>query len=931
MAETIAILTTKLYIPSPRPNRVRRKRLIERLNAGLDSKLTLISASAGFGKTTLVSDWLAGCARPVAWLSLDDGDNDPARFLTYVVRAMQTIAANMGEALLDVLQSPQPPAPDALLTTLVNDIAGIADPFVLVLDDYHVIDSTAVDHVLSFLLDHLPPGMHLVMTTREDPQLPLARLRARGQVTELRAANLRFTPAEAAAFLNEAMGLSLSPHDITTLETRTEGWIAGLQLAALSLQGHEDATGFIQAFAGDHRYIADYLVDEVLERQPEPVRRFLLHTSILDRISGPLCDAVTGQQGSHKRMEALERGNFFVVPLDDQRRWYRYHHLFADVLHARLLAEQPDHVSTLHRRASAWYEQQGATADAIRHALAAGEAEDFAHAANLVEFAVPSLRQSRQEAALLGWLRALPDPLLRYRPVLSAFYAHALLASGQLDGVEDRLRDAERWLDSMADTADARSGGSARRDSASTEPTKSAEMVVVDHAAFERLPGTIAVARAARALALGDVATTVIEARRALDLVSVDDQVGYGGAVALLGLASWASGDLETAYETFAEGMARVQRAGYLPDAINGFIALADIRVAQGRLREAMRLYEQGLRLARRQGGPVQRGAADLYVGMSAILCEQNELAAATQQLATSQELGEPAGMPQYPSRWHVAMARMREAHGDLDGALALLQEAERRYVSDLFPTVRPIAAFRARLWIKQGRVGEALGWAREQVLSVDDELSYLREFEHVTLIRVLLAQYARDRADRSLREAMGLLERLLAAAEVGGRTGSVLDILVLQALAHQARGDLVGALAPLRHALTLAEPEGYVRLFVDEGPPMAALLEAAAKHGTAQHYVRQLLTAAGLAEDSTPANQNAQGLIEPLSDRELDVLRLLGTDLDGPEIARQLVVSLNTLRTHTKNIYGKLGVNNRRAAVRRAEELNLLSRARRH
>ncbi|HEU4782024.1 MAG TPA: LuxR C-terminal-related transcriptional regulator [Ktedonobacterales bacterium] len=929
MAETIPILATKLYIPPPRPNRVLRPRLSARLNAGLDCKLTLISAPAGFGKTTLVSDWLAGCARPSAWLSLDNGDNDLARFLTYVVRALQTIAANMGEGLLDVLQSPQPPPSDALLTTLVNDIAGIAAPFVLVLDDYHVIDSAAIDHALSFLLDHLPPGMRVVITTREDPQLPLARLRARGHLTELRAADLRFTPSEAAAFLNHVMGLNLSPHDITTLETRTEGWIAGLQLAALSLQGHEDAAGFIQAFAGDHRYIADYLVDEVLERQLEPVRRFLLQTSVLDRISGPLCDAVTGRQESHKRLEALERGNFFVVPLDDQRRWYRYHHLFADVLHARLLAEQPDHVSTLHRRASAWYEQQGAVAEAIRHALAAGEAEDFAHAANLVELAVPALRQSRQEAALLGWLRALPDPLLRHRPVLSAFYAHALLASGELEGVEDRLRDAERWLDSLTDTADATAGGRARRDSASTEL---AEMVVVDQGAFERLPGTIAVARAGQALALGDVATSVIEARRALDLVSLDDQVGYGGAVALLGLASWASGDLETAYETFAEGIARVQRAGYLPDAVNGFIALADIRIGQGRLHEAMHLYEQGLQLARRQGGPVQRGAADLYVGMSAILREQNELAAATQQLVTSQELGEPTGMPQYPSRWHVAMARVREAHGDLDGALAQLQEAERRYVSDFFPTVRPIAACRARLWIKQGRVGEALGWVREQALSADDESSYLREFEHVTLARVLLAQYKSVRADeRSLQDVLGLLERLLEAAEADGRTGSVLDILLVQAFAHQARGELLAALVPLRQALTLAEPEGYVRLFVDEGPPMVALLEAAAKHGIAQHYVRHLLTAVGLAEDKTPANQDTHGLIEPLSERELDVLRLLGTDLDGPEIARELVVSLNTLRTHTKNIYGKLGVNNRRAAVRRAEELKLLSQARRH
>lgn len=910
---TTPILATKLYIPPPRPDVVPRPRLLERLNEGLDRNrtLTLVSAPVGFGKSTLVSAWIAGLGRPTAWLSLDDGDNALPRFLAYLVAALQTISADIGAGALSLLQASQPPS-EAILTDVLNEVAALRERFVVVLDDYHVIDARPVDHALVFLLEHLPPQMHLVMTTREDPRLPLSRLRARGQLTELRAADLRFSPSEAAEFLTASMGLRLSMEDITALETRTEGWIAGLQLAALSLRGHQDASSFIQAFAGDHRYIADYLVDEVLERQPEPVRSFLLQTAILDRLYGPLCDAITMQEGGVARLAALEHGNFFVVPLDDTRQWYRYHHLFANVLHARLLAEQPEHVATLHRRASKWYEQHGLVADAIRHALAGG---DFARAADLVELAVPLVRQSRQEALLLGWLRALPDPLLHYRPVLSAFYAHALLASGELEGVEDRLRDAERWVDSAAATA----GRSAQRDGASTE---SAEMVVVDQEAFERLPGTIAVARAARALALGDVATTVIEARRALDLVLMDDQVGHGGAVALLGLASWAIGDLETAYQMFAEGMARVQRAGLLPDAINGFIALADIRVAQGRLHEAMHLYEQGLQLARPQGGPVLRGAADLYVGMSGLLCERNELAAAAQQLATSQGLGEPMGMPQYPSRWRVAMARIREAQGDLDGALGLLHEAERRYVSDFFPNARPVAALRARLWIMQGLVDEALGWARERGLSVDDDLSYLREFEHITLARILLARYQTDRAeDGSLREATGLLERLLKAAEAGERTGSVVEILVVRALARHAQSDLPGALVSLRHALTLAEPEGYVRVFADEGAPMAALLEAAAKHGIATSYARRLLTSFGTAEDRPPARQ---GLIEPLSERELEVLRLLRTDLDGPEIARELVVSLNTMRTHTKSIYSKLGVNNRRAAVRRAEELEL-------
>jgi LuxR family maltose regulon positive regulatory protein len=907
---TTPILATKLYIPPPGPNVVRRPRLLERLNEGLHRNLTLISAPAGFGKTTLVSAWVTGLERPTAWLSLDDGENDPARFLAYLIAALRTIAANLGEGVVGALQAPQPPPTEALLTALLNEISTLPDQLVLVLDDYHVLDAAPIDRALTYLVEHLPPQMHVVIATREDPHLPLARLRAQGQLTELRAADLRLTPSEAAEFLTSAMGLSLSAQDIVTLETRTEGWIAGLQLAALSLQGHQDVPGFIRAFAGDHRYIVDYLVEEVLQRQSTPVRSFLLQTSILDRLSGPLCDAVTGQEEGAKWLATLERGNFFVVPLDDQRHWYRYHHLFADVLHTHLLAEQPEKVATLHRRASLWYEQHGSAAEAIRHALAA---EDFTRAADLIERALPAMQRSRQDATLLGWLKALPDELIRFRPVLSVGYAYGLLSSGELEAVEARLRDAERWLDTTADTGE----------SALASP---AEMVVANEEEFRRLPVFIAVYRAAHAQALGDVPNTIKYARRVLDLVPEEDDLGHGAATAFLGLASWTNGDLETAHRAFADGIARVRKAGNLSDAISGTVALADIRIAQGRLHEAMRLYERSLQLATEQGEPVLQGTADLYVGMSELHREHGDLHFATQYLLRSKELGERTGFPPNQSRWCVAMARMREAQGDLDGALDLLHEAERLYRRDFFPNVRPVATLVTRVWVAQGRLGEALGWAREQGLSVEDDLSYLREFEHITLARVLLARYKSDRAQRSLHEAVGLLERLLQAAEEGERTGSVIEILVLQALAHQAGSDIPAALMPLRRALTLAEPEGYVRLFVDEGLPMEASLEAAAKHGIAPNYVRQLLTAFGMAEGTPPATQ---GLIEPLSERELDVLRLLGTDLDGPDIARELVVSLNTMRTHTKNIYSKLGVNTRRAAVRRAEELELLLRTR--
>ncbi|HLO30919.1 MAG TPA: LuxR C-terminal-related transcriptional regulator [Anaerolineales bacterium] len=948
----VQILATKLYIPPPPPKVVVRTRLIERLNEGLSTGVILISAPAGFGKTTLVSEWVdhsrldaekdskienrkivnrkSEILNRVAWLSLDEEDSNPARFLTYLVAALQTVAPKLGEGALDVLQSPQPPPSESILTALLNEIISLPDGLILVLDDYHVIDSKAVDEALTFLVEHLPPRMHLVITTREDPALPIPRLRARRQLIELRAADLRFTASEAAEFLDQVMNLHLPAEDVATLEDRTEGWIAGLQLAALSMQGHRDVAGFIQAFAGDHRYIVDYLVEEVLQRQPEPIRNFLLQTSILDRLNGPLCDAVIGQEDSRARLEALQRGNFFLIPLDDKRHWYRYHHLFADVLRMHLMAEQPDRVPALHRRASEWYEQNGSAADAIRHALAGG---DFERAAGLMELAWTALRKSRQDAMFFGWLKALPDELLRYRPVLSVAQAHALLSIGELEGVENRLRDAERWLDS---TAEAR----ARSDASQGAPA--AGMVVVDKEEFRRLPGTIAIARAGLSLARGDVPSTVKYARLALDVAPEDDHVTRGGAAGFLGLASWTSGDLEAAYRTFADGMASLQKAGNISDAINGATTLAAIRIAQGRLHDAMRTYEQALQLARERGTPAVRGTADIYVGMSELEREHNDLHAATQHLLRSREMGEHTGFPQNRYRWLVAMARIREAQGDLDGALDLLDEAERLYMSDFSPNVRPIAARKARVWVVQGRSGEALGWASEQGLSAEDELSYLREFEHITLARILLARYKSDRSDSSIREATGLLERLLNAAQEGGRTGNVIEILVLQALAHQAPGDNLAALLPLGKALTLAEPEGYVRMFLDEGEPVRSLIEdlrgkiaddSFAVSGSQPvellPYIDRLLQSFSTGQSSILPIENRKSTIEntlePLTERELEILRLFKTELSGPEIARELVIGLSTVRTHTKGIYSKLNVNNRRAAVKRAEELKLI------
>ena len=706
------------------------------------------------------------------------------------------------------------------------------------------------------------------------------------------------------------MGLQLTARDVAALESRTEGWIAALQLAALSMQGRDDIGGFIASFAGDDRYVVDYLAEEVLQRQPDRVQAFLLRTSILGLLSGPLCDAVTGQGGGKAMLEALDRGNLFLVPLDDRRQWYRYHHLFADVLQARLLDEQPGQVPDLHRRASGWYERSGERTLAIGHALAA---EDFGRAADLVELAIPAMRRTRQEATVRGWLEVLPDEVIQVRPVLSVGFAGALLTDGELEGVESRLRDAARWLDLTT----------AHHEGPQARPV---EMIIADEEEYRRLPGTIEMYRAGQALARGDAPGTVRHARRALDLAPEDDHLCRAGASGLLGLASWGNGDLEAAHRAYSACVDGLRRAGFIADILGCSVALADIRITQGRLSEAMRTYEQALQLVRDQRGPVLRGTADVHVGLSELHRERDDLHAAKQHLLKSQELGEHTGLPQNRYRWRVAMARVAEAEGDLGGALDLLNEADRLYVSDFFPNVRPVPALKARVWVAQGRLGEALGWAREQGLSVDDDLNYLREFEHITLARVLMARHEGERAGRSVHEATRLLERLLPAAEEGGRTGRVIEILVLRALAYQTLGDAPAALAALEPAVVLAEPEGYIRVFLDEGPPMTSLLRAAAKQATTRNYVRRLLAAASETGHDGPSKQ---ALIDPLSERELDVLRLLGTELDGPAIARELTVSLNTMRTHTKNIYAKLAVTNRRAAVRRAAELDLLSRIR--
>lgn len=897
------VLATKLFIPPLRQQAVPRPRLIDRLVEGHSAggKLTLICAPAGFGKTTLLSEWIADTQRRdpqvrVGWISLDESDNDPSRFLTYLLEALNRADPALdAEALRHLL-----PAVELTLTTLINEIAASAHEVILVLDDFQSIEDASIRDALVFLLDHLPSNLHLALASRSDPLLPLARLRAEGDLTELRAADLRFTPTEVAAFLNEVMHIRLSDDDVAALEARTEGWIAGLQLAALSMREGPDVSGFIQGFTGSNRFVIDYLAEEVLKRQPDHIRDFLLSTAVLDRMSGPLCDAVTGQTLSSEILESLERENLFVVPLDDRREWYRYHHLFADVLRARLMKEAPGRVSAIHSLASEWYERNDLPEDAVRHALAVA---DYGRAARVIEGTVPAARKSRQDTMLLRWLAVLPKDTIARRPVLSVYYAWSLLISGDVDGVEPWLRSAELAHASTTDD------GAPAHDSAPGEE-------------LEMLPVTIALYRAAVAQARGDMAGTKEYAERARDLTLPDDHLGRGAAAGFLGLASWAMGDLDAALMAFGEVGTSLRLAGNLPDALSTTIVLGDMLITQGRLRDAQRGYEQALLLAGAHGEPAPQSTADLHAGISELLRERNELAAATEHLAASEALGERAFSHENRYRWFVAMARIREAEGQPDAALDLLATAETVYRRGFFPEVRPISAMVARMWIGQGRLGDARGWADTQAVSAADDLSYLREFSHITLARLRIAEHRADPGRGFIDEAMRLLNRLLEAAQNGRRTGSVNEILLLQALAYDAQGQMSLALEPLKRVLAQAEPEGYVRLFVDEGRPMVGLLRAAAHEGILPAYVGRLRESSRRADGAGPA---IGAMTEALSERELQVLRLLATGLSGPEIARELYVSLNTLRTHTKHIFGKLGVNNRADAIRRARSQGLI------
>ena len=882
------IIATKLYSPPPLPKSVLRPRLLEQLNEGLHSKLTLISAPAGFGKTTLVSEWLADCERPTAWLSLGDGDSDPTSFLTYLVAALRGVAATLGEGVGAALESPQPPPSEAILTTLINEMSAVPDAFILVLDDYHVIDAKPVDKALSFLLEHLPPQLHLIIITREDPPLPLARLRARGQLTELRAADLRFTHPEATEFLKGVMGLRLSPEDIALLETRTEGWIAGLQLAALSLQGHKDMSSFIESFTGSHRFVLDYLLEEVLNRQPESVQAFLLRMSILDRMCGSLCDAVLldASTSGQETLEYLERANLFIVPLDNERRWYRYHHLFAELLRQRLQeSAEPSKkngekcVAELHMRASQWHEDNGLKIEAFHHAAAA---DDVNRAARLIEGEGISQHFRGAVTTILDWLESLPKEVLDARPWLQWRHASLLLVNGQTTGVEEKLLAAEAALQGTGADDEVRN-----------------------------LVGLIAAARATLALTRYQVEIMLTQSRRALEHLRPDNLRVRSSANWTLGLAYQFKGDRTAATKAFTEGMSLSTASGDVFTTILAATGLGNVQEVENRLYLAAESYRRVLQLAGDQ--PLQI-IYDAHLGLARVLYEWNDLATAERHGRQSLDLAR-----QYESvidRFivcEVFLARLRLAWGDVAGAAAMLAEAGRSAREQNFVNRIPeVADAQVLTLLRQGDLAAAARLAEAHDLPIN-------------LARVYLAQ-------GNTSEALATLGPLRQQAEAKRWEDEQLKVMVLQAVVLQAQGEKNEAVQLLGDALVLAEPGGFIRTFVDEGEPMARLLTEAAAHGVMPGYTGRLLAvfeaekqrATGEASP-LPNSPSSQPLIEPLSQRELEVLRLIAEGLSNREISKRLFLALSTVKGHNQIIFSKLMVGRRTEAVARARELGLL------
>ena len=898
----IPFLKTKLYIPSLRPELVSRPRLLERLKMGLQSKLTLVSAPAGYGKTTMVSKGVRSSQMPVGWLTLDDDDDDPIRFWSYAILALQTIKANIGESILGLFQSSHVPPIESIMTTIINEMSGVSEEFALVFDDYHVIRAQPIHDALTFLLKYLPPQAHLVISSRIDPPIPLAHLRAQNQLIEVRAADLRFIPEEVTAFLNDVMSLGLSDEDITALESRTEGWIAGLQLAAISMQGRKDIPNFITAFSGSSRHILEYLTEEVLGRQEASTQSFLLKTAILNRFTASLCNAVTGRDDSQEILAQLEANNMFLVALDDERRWYRYHHLFGDLLRNRLMQSRQEDMTELHLRASQWFEQEGLISEAIYHALAA---ENFERAANLVESVALTMLMQSYCPPVLSWLEKLPSALLMNRPWLCLAGAIANQVAGHPDAVEPLLQCAESVISRFEQE----------------RPTES----FLDHA---RIRGYVITVRIIMSLIEGDIQRVIELCHEAFKYLPEDDLIARVVVVGSLGISYWVIGELPAARRYLEEANTLGQAVGHFYYSLFALSYLGDIYRVQGHLHQAAQKYREALLLGAQWGGVEPLPASgNAYVGLSQVLYEWNDVNGAIHHASVGTKLAERGGVFRTVLIGYSLLAWQNQACGNTKAIMEALQRGEGIRPEAIIPhTLLHASAWTARLSLVQGDLNAVNRWAasQEPKLNLQETPDFWSELSYLTLVRLRIAQGEVD-------EIPGLLERLRQKVEAENRTGSLIEILALQAIALQTQGEVDQALATLERALSLAEPENYVRTFIDEGEPMAKLLHLAASRGIAKKYVKKLLASFRIYSESQPRVSPAEGatapspLIEPLSKRELELLRLIVAGMSNREIAQKLFIGEGTVKTHINHIYGKLDVQSRTQAIGRARELELL------
>ena len=931
------LLTTKLFVPRHWPDSVERTRLTDQLKKGMDRELTLITAPAGFGKTTLLSEWIPQSECGVAWVSLDKGDNDPTRFWAYFIAALQTLSADIGNEALALLQSPQPPPIEAILTLLLNDVTGFPDSFAQVLDDYQVIHSRSIHNAILFFLEHMPPHMHLVIASRTDPPFPLGHLRARKKLREIRAVDLRFTLEETAVFLNQTMGLSLSAESVVPLDEYIEGWIAGLHLAELALQGQDPqpdtsrVSEFIHAFGSNHPYIDSYLGEEVLSQLPKGTVDFLLQTSILDSLSAPLCDYILGRSSiphSQAILERLERANLFIIPLDGEGKWFRYHYLFAEVLRARLRKSRPGKLRELHLRACAWYEAAGSIPEAVRHGLEAGEWEC---AAQLMEQNGLPFGSKGQIQLILSWLTGLPESVMRSHPLLCIIHAGALMRTNRLEDAAARLRDAEDGI---------------RVDTPGDTPADQARLIL----------GRVSMVRSSLLRIQGDLRGCVEHARQAVESLPESDAVTRANAAVNLAHGFLISGDVNLAGEDLVTSALQSARAsGNVEMAVRGTTLLARLRALQGRLHRSEEIYAEAAS-GQDEGSPFT-GISDYFFGLGDLKREWNELDEAERILAQ--------GVVQARSCFsdgdalmhgYQALARLKQARGDTQGAKATLDEftqlAQQYHLSD--ELLHGVRAVQAWLDLMADNDCAAARWAETRGIYVGDEFSFPQEREYLTLARLLIRR-GRDRPENeAARKALYLLDRLAAAAQADGRMRSLIEIVGLQALAFQAMGDRGEALKSIEQALTLAGPEGYMRIFLDEGEPMRLLIadvraSLAARSPVARwpnerqpdgcisplSYADRLLAAFPRATPTALPVSRRDGevrtkpafadLLESLSDRELTVLQLIADGASNAEIAATLIISVSTVKRHTGNLYGKLGVSRRTQAIARAQQLRLL------